>query len=417
MSTKNLLKSIDLQENKNYKVTLSVHTNNQWVDAVKHIDVTTPKFLESSLGAYTTSSVINKDYNRTDKYIDGVFTPGRLKTTTTTYKVKSFELTLIAGLNGGGRLGVRWFDPSLSKAIFKITFDKNLPQDLTDLTGFSGVLANIFNGTKLIKHDSINKNKVTLSLDQLFLMPEIAGKRPTKATTPLLSAGYTGFWDNDTYFNLWSLSKNPNTATNKPLWKNGELTTEKTSIVGASNISPSTQSTFTNTCSITSKLASDSIYDSLYWNEEVKDFIYYFIADDNSYAKQKWWYFSNTNSINPATIKNGDIVPITGNNGYITISKNNVTSAPPTKSSSDLSSRPQYATCTYFTGSESATYTVTSTGKETTNSPNFGIRTIYVKFAIARYIKQSDGSWKGTWLPSGYSARNVLSTTEALSGK
>lgn len=405
---KQQLRVENLNQNRNYKVRLSVHSNNQWIDATKSFNVQTPRFLEDSMSAYTTSSYISRDYQRVDKFTDGVFNPGTLKTTTETWTVKSVSIKLFPEYKNKSDF-TKGVDLAKSQFTFEIVFNKNLPKDLAALSGFTGVLGVLLNGGGKLPAGSIKGSKITFKKTWSSTIPELSsGTWKAFNSSPSinypLTARQHGYFDDPSFNELYSLSKDPDTTANKVFWSSANLTVTDTSIIGAKYTAPTTTSTYTNTCSIVSKISANSIFDSLYWTDNVKDYIYFFIADDEAYADKRWWYFENTNDIKPATVYQGKVTKISGNKGSITIKDRKVVGGPPTKTSADLTDRTTQAKCTYFSGSE--------VGKN-----DFGIKTIYVRFAIARYVKQTNGNWKGTWLPGASSESKMLSTTEALSGK
>jgi hypothetical protein len=412
---KQQLRVENLHQNRNYKVRLSVISNGQRVDATRSFDVQTPRFLEDSMSAYTTASYISRDYTRDDKFTDGVFKPGAIQTTSQKWTVKSVKVVLKPVPNSCGDNSTGVF---LNKSMFEfeIVFDKGLPKGgLSALSGFTGVLGVLLNGGGKLPDGAYKAGNDTIKFSKTWskTIPELSSAtwKPFNSS-PSISLAIKdrlhGYFDDPSYNELYNLSKNPNTTASKALWSSASLTVTDTSLVGAKYIAPTTTSTYTNTCSITSKIANDAIYESLYWDENVRDYVYFFIADDKSYPK-KWFYFETKSDIKPSTIYQGKVTGIsvtnTNENGSIIINNGKISDSPPDAPFSNNDKRGKFrANCTYFTGSDVTT-------------SNFGVETIYVRFAIARYVK-TNGVWKtGKWIPGSTSASKIFSSTEALSGK
>ena len=152
----------------------------------------------------------------------------------------------------------------------------------------------------------------------------------------------------------------------------------------------------------------------------MRDFIYFFISDTaggTNNPSPTWYYFNSTSSnggITAADLTGRKIngVPLSIASG---IGEDRVLNPPPPAPGfvENISSNPSYpaialkARTTFYNISK--TNAVNDASQPTLSYP------VSVRFAIARYVKGTDGIWSRSWLGSDNRMKNVLSLEEALS--
>jgi hypothetical protein len=155
--------------------------------------------------------------------------------------------------------------------------------------------------------------------------------------------------------------------------------------------------TFSQNNYITSSVNNPNVLESLIWEDTVRDYIYFVIADR---AKDKdYYYFGNYGSITAAV---GNI-PLTGT---IKFSPSKPPNAPDDVTSPNTKTFDRTSGRILF-------YDSSLVERNTEAFPDLK-RPIIVRFALARYTKTTSG-WSGEWLPlNAKTADDILSLPEAL---
>jgi hypothetical protein len=196
------------------------------------------------------------------------------------------------------------------------------------------------------------------------------------------------------------------------------LTEENSSLVSGASFTyqtfpkytaPSYKYTFKQNSSIRSSVTNPNIIEKLIWEDTVRDYIFFIITDGSELSDKikikKRYFFGTHGKITPATgkdMKNG--TALTGTELFN--SKNPPEAPEYLKKVESKSLIFSTDTIPFFSGK--------SLNQESEFSPTFK-RVIEVRFAIARYIKDSRGNWNGYWLPGNSKNENdVLSSPEVL---
>jgi hypothetical protein len=155
--------------------------------------------------------------------------------------------------------------------------------------------------------------------------------------------------------------------------------------------------TFSQNNYITSSVNNPNVIESLIWEDTVRDYIYFVIADRAK--KDDYYYFGNY----------GDITAAVGNTpltGTIKFSPSKPPDAP------EEVTTPQEPTFPRTSGRK-LFYDSSLVERNTETFPDLK-RPIIVRFALARYTKTTSG-WSGEWLPlNAKTADDILSLPEAL---
>lgn len=177
---------------------------------------------------------------------------------------------------------------------------------------------------------------------------------------------------------------------------------------------------FTGSSSISSEVLNSTVLDALIWEEDIRDFIYFFISDTagSSTTSPTWYYFNNGDNnggITPANLSgtriSGVALSVASGSG-----EDRVLNPPPPA--------PGYVTNTSLYPSYPAIalkararfYDISKTNGENDASVPSLSHPASVRFAIARYVRSSDGiNWSRSWLGTDNRMKNVLSLEEALS--
>lgn len=146
---------------------------------------------------------------------------------------------------------------------------------------------------------------------------------------------------------------------------------------------------------IKSSVINPNVLESLVWEDSVRDFVFFMVADNTQLSRK--YFFGTYGTITPAT----QSTPVTGTSLFALNSPPSAPSEVTTDSvKSFILSTPK--TKFYDSGAVDNTTGTTPTLK----------RKIEVRFAIARYTKTGSG-WKGVWL-GGKNESDVLSSPEVL---
>ena len=398
----NFLRKDDLQTNKDYVVTISIKQNNKNIDTLRSFNVKTPKFLDK-MNNYTTFSTISKDFYITNQETTQEITPG--STTTTNYFVKDIKIEFIPSW-------ISQYNISRAKSFvkFTITFD-DLPSDanklIDTLTNFQGALSMLNGGSIISQTDTV----ITQSDKTLSFKISYYDLFDTTQDFVRNTSGTFGIWGDETYKDLILLRYENNTnyasytSQRKNTWEFAYMTSVKTTAMVYK--AATTIQTYNKKLNIDTKILQDSVIANTYWEDDVRDYIYFFISDDFiTKDGVKWWWFTDVDSIKPAQPK----ISMSGNNGYIITRQTvNFENLDPDKLvlgiiSDPKSTRPKSASCQFFYG---------------TSNTNADIsKNIKVRFAIKRFVKNQNGKWTGSWLGSpNQTSINILSNIEQISGK
>jgi hypothetical protein len=188
---------------------------------------------------------------------------------------------------------------------------------------------------------------------------------------------------------------------------------------------------FTSTSTVNSEVLNANVLDSLIWENEVRDLIYFFISDTGG---QTWYYFDSGSDNGGITAARYNYVFNDQNDTFVeTLSrisgadeltftsgtgKDRVLALPPQAPGFvvNTSTFPSYpglalkAKANFYNLSK-------KNRRDDATVPSIGYP-VSISFAIARYIKNSDGiTWSREWLGSGSekTIKNVLSLEEQLS--
>ena len=170
---------------------------------------------------------------------------------------------------------------------------------------------------------------------------------------------------------------------------------------------------FKGSSTINTELLNATVLDAIVWENEVRDFVYFFISDTIDQTSPTWYYFSNIGGITAAT-PNSKILGASSLSIKNTAATgdNRVLNDPPDVPSyvSDVSQFPSYPPAQLR--AKARFYSVSKTGLQTATDPTPQINyNIAVRFAIARYTKVGS-TWNGVWLGSDNLIKNVLSLPE-----
>jgi hypothetical protein len=155
--------------------------------------------------------------------------------------------------------------------------------------------------------------------------------------------------------------------------------------------------TFSQNNYITSSVNNPNVLESLIWEDTVRDYIYFVIADNAK--KDDYYYFGNYGKITAAV---GN-TPLTGT---IKFSPSKPPNAPDDVTSPNTKTFDRTSGRILF-------YDSSLVERNTEAFPDLK-RPIIVRFALARYTKTTSG-WSGQWLPlNAKTADDILSLPEAL---
>lgn len=171
---------------------------------------------------------------------------------------------------------------------------------------------------------------------------------------------------------------------------------------------------FTGNSRVSSEILNATVLDSLIWEKDIRDFIYFFISDTTSATSPVWYYFTTPDSITPATLTDSTLSGKSALSIKSGTGEDRVLNAPP--------SAPSYVTDTNQLSypplalkAQAKFYDISKTNAVNDASQPKLSHAIGIRFAIARYTKLPSGAWSGVWNGIDDKIKNVLSLEEALS--
>ncbi len=173
---------------------------------------------------------------------------------------------------------------------------------------------------------------------------------------------------------------------------------------------------FTGNSSVSSEILNSNVLDSLIWEENIRDFIYFFISDTTTTSNSPaWYYFSTPSDITPATLSDSTLSGKSALSISSGTGEDRVLNAPPSAPSyvTNTSTYPSYPAAALK--AKAKFYDISKTNAVNDATVPSLTHPISVRFAIARYTKGPSGTWSGVWLGSDNRMKNVLSLEEALS--
>jgi hypothetical protein len=174
---------------------------------------------------------------------------------------------------------------------------------------------------------------------------------------------------------------------------------------------------FTGNSSISSEVLNANVLDSLIWEENIRDFIYFFISDTTSAANPTWYYFNNASNNGGITAANLAGLKISGTvlSASSGTGEERVLSAPPPAPGfvTNTSTYPSYPAIALKAKARFYQISKTNTVNDAT-VPSLSYP-ISIRFGIVRYTKGASGAWSGSWLGTDNRIKNVLSLEEAIS--
>jgi hypothetical protein len=186
---------------------------------------------------------------------------------------------------------------------------------------------------------------------------------------------------------------------------------------GAPKYNPITSTyDFKGSSTVNTELLNATVLDAIIWEDEVRDFVYFFISDTFDQPSPTWYYFSTTGGINAAT-SGFRISPTPGSLGALSISPgaatgdDRVLNGPPPRPAyvSDVDQYPSYPPSELR--ARARFYSVNREDISSTVPTPPITYSIAIRFAIARYTKVGS-DWNGVWLGSDNLIKNVLSLPE-----
>lgn len=471
------LAKLDLEPNTVYNVSLSIAQGSKKFDNLRFFQTKTPKLFNIIPGQYSTFSRLTTGLNPVlPVFGGGTLNPATLQTIQvktisweadlktdtsegeTTYNIPkstvTFTITLesepptfvfkidnfgskFACLNGRSD----WIKPKNTNAIRTVTIP--LIEFDPDITAFSGwknkdtstlvskfptpvgagliyvktkpksviknvstVKASIKAGTKYI-NPFAEKTKVTLvqkTAEPYYITINPPALIAFAADVALTFQQY--IWD----FGLnWSGNRSKSGSEGSPA---------RLQYYSAPSFNPITRTySFSGNSSVSSEVLNSVILDALIWEDDVRDFIYFFISDTGG---DTWYYFDNST-------KNGGIVAAKYGGAKISgtalsvgsgTGEDRLLNAPPDP--------PVYVTNTsVYTSYPSATlrakaefYNLSKKNAIDDATVPSLLYPIGIRFAIARYTKNTNSTWSKVWLGSGSDKKkikDVLSLEEKLS--
>lgn len=174
---------------------------------------------------------------------------------------------------------------------------------------------------------------------------------------------------------------------------------------------------FAGDSTVSSEVLNSTVLDALIWEDDVRDFIYFFISDT---AGATWYYFDNgSNNGGIVSAKYGGAkisgVPLSVGSGS---KEDRLLNSPPPAPVyvTDTDNYPSYPSATLRARAKFYQLSKKNAVDDAT-VPSLSYP-ISIRFGIARYTKQSNGTWSRVWLGSGSDdkkIKDVLSLEEQLS--
>ena len=344
-----------------YNVSVNFKDDSKTIDNLRFFQSKLPNVFTSSLAPYNTLSTIENQVSRSDRTNDDGTEPGTRNSNISNVKVVF------------SRAGGYPSRPTPLDCAFTIKIASGAPATMFVITGITDSDFKFLNDYSGVKQSGVIEIKIFGS----ELAPDAT-------------------WDTTVSPQKFKGSKSGilNNLINFP--KAGKNIAGVVNYYGGSYKPPSVTSTYTRSSSIRTNIRNPSILESLYWDENVKDYVHFFIS---SKSTGPWYYFKSSADIVAASADRGSI---TGNQG--TFSKDGP-KAIATNAAEFAALDKDYvagARCKFFQGNH-------------TNNENFGIPNVYVRFAIARYVLE-ESRVTSQWLPGNGTESKILSTTEQLDG-
>jgi len=271
----------------------------------------------------------------------------------------------------------------------------------------STVKASIRAGTKYI-NPFAEKTKVTLvqkTAEPYYITVNPPALIAFANDTALTFQQYV--WD----FGLnWSMNRSK---------KGSEDSPARLQYYSAPSFSPITRTySFSGNSSVSSEVLNSTVLDALIWEDDVRDFIYFFISDTS--PNGNWYYFDNSSS-------NGGIVAAKYGGAKISgtalsvgsgTGEERLLNAPPNAPVyvTNTSGYPSYPSATLRAKAEFYNLSKKNAVDDAT-VPSLTYP-ISIRFAIARYTKNTDGTWSKVWQGGPQDKKkikDVLSLEEQLS--
>lgn len=350
-----------------YNVSVSFKESSKTIDNLRFFQTEVPKVFTSSMSPYSTLSTIENKVSRTDNTANDGTEPGPR-----TSNISSIDIST-------SRIGGSPMHPSNTDQFFEFRINSGAPATMYVLTGFTNSKFKFLNDTSGVK----TKTDIVVTLPYSFFAPNITWSKPNQKWT-----GPKGEVDLVNYFRT---NKNVKAAT---------FGAAKVNYYGGKYKSPTVTSTYKRTSTIRTNVRNPSILESLYFEDQVKDFIYFFISSSD---KGPFYYFTDAGGNADITAGTTDSPKIVGKIGAFNASspKTLTTTEFSNLKISDYSSG---ANALYFTGSNAKV-------------EDFGVANVYVRFAIARYtLNSGTNTIEGQWLPENNNAGKALSSIERLDG-
>ena len=357
------LTSKGLLHGQTYNVSIVLKDGEKVYDNFRFFQATVPKMFAEDLSAYSTLSTITNSVTRSDKTNDDSTEPALKTSGVSSINVTKYNIAAEV-------------KPTYTSSEYTFEFDINIngnPSTLVYLKNFTSYLS-FLNGQTLTVH----KGNATMRFSGAQIAPNATYTRAT---------GKFGGEDAKKLEKFFDKTKPTKKITDADALGSAEYM--------AGTYKPaSVTSTYTRTSSIKTNIRNANVLDSLYWDDNVKDYVYFFISSN---ASGPWYYFKENKDI---VVDNN--ASITGNDGSWS------SSGPKTLTFNEFDNlEKDYvsgASCTFFQGSKQ-------------ENDNFGIPNVYVRFAIARYIKDSaTGTVTSSWLGKDTKTPQ-MSNIERLDGK
>lgn len=348
-----------------YNVSVSFKESGKTVDNLRFFQTTVPKVFTSSMSPYSTLSTIENKVSRKDSTTEKGTEPGPEEAEIQTLNISTSRV--------GGTPGA----PSVTDQFFEFKLNSSAPATMYTLSGFTNSKFKFLNDLNGVKTDKA----IVITLPYSYFAPDIAWSRS--------KSKWTG---NKTQVDLVNYYIKNKTVQDDTFGKGA-----KVNYYGGSYKAPTVTSTYTRTSTIRTNVRNPSILESLYFEDQVKDFIYFFISSSEA---GPYYYFRTSSDITPGTTANKNIV---GKIGAFSAS------GPKQLSVADFNNLKiddyrSGANALFFTGSN-------------TKAEDFGVANVYVRFAIARYILDSStNTVEGDWLPVNNDSGKILSSIERLDG-
>jgi hypothetical protein len=350
-----------------YNVSVSFKESGKTVDNLRFFQTAVPKVFTSSMSPYSTLSTIENKVSRKDNTANNGSEPGPRTSQIQTMNISTSRV--------GGTPGA----PSVTDQFFEFKLNSGAPATMYVLTGFTNDKFKFLNDMSGVK----TARDIVITLPYSFFAPNVVYSRAKAKWT-----GPKGELDLINYF-----------IKNKTVQDNTFGTGAVVNYYGGSYKAPTVTSTYTRTSTIRTNLRNPSVLESLYFESQVKDFVYFFISSSDK-NNAPFYYFRTSSDITPGTTANKNIV---GKIGAFSAS------GPKQLTVADFNN---LSVDDYASGANALFFTGTNTAAE-----DFGVGNVYVRFAIARYVLDAaTNTVDGDWLPVNNDSGKILSSIERLDG-